>query len=146
MVKVGMIGAGRMGQPMIGHLAKTGFDVSVYDIDADKRAPVEKLGGRWQPDAAALAQTCEVILVCVGFDRELRELLGESGALRCAARGTIISVLAPGHPRTMGELAGAASKRGVHVVDSPVGRGGKAGHQGTLPAFRARGAAVFPPP
>src|SRR5258708_24067021 len=131
MVKVGMIGAGRMGQPMIGHLAKKGFDVSVYDIDADRRAPVEKLGGRWQPDAAALAQTCEVILVCVGFDRELRELLGESGALRCAARGTIISVLATVHPRTMVELAESASKRGVHVVDSPVWRCGNAAHDRT---------------
>src|SRR5258708_60137 len=113
MVKVGMIGAGRMGQPMIGHLAKKGFDVSVYDIDADKRAPVEKLGGRWQPDAAALAQTCEVILVCVGFDRELRELLGESGALRCAPRGTILSVLAAVPPPAMVALAESASKRGV---------------------------------
>src|SRR5258708_25204649 len=110
MVKVGMIGAGRMGQPMIGHLAKKGFDVSVYDIDADKRAPVEKLGGRWQPDAAALAQTCEVILVCGGFDRELRELLGESGAARCGARATIISGLAAVHSRAVVGLAASASQ------------------------------------
>jgi len=27
--KVGMVGAGRMGQPMIGHLARKGFDVQV---------------------------------------------------------------------------------------------------------------------
>ena len=38
MTKVGMIGAGRMGQPMIGHLAAKGFEVSVYDIDPGKRA------------------------------------------------------------------------------------------------------------
>ncbi|MGZ5048577.1 MAG: NAD(P)-dependent oxidoreductase [Usitatibacter sp.] len=143
MTKVGMIGAGRMGQPMIGHLARKGFDVAVYDIDAAKRAPVEKLGGRWQPDAAALARSCEVILVCVGFDRELRELLGEEGALRSAAPGTIISVLATVHPKTVAELAESASERGLHVVDSPVCRGGKAADEGTLLSFVGGEAAVF---
>jgi 3-hydroxyisobutyrate dehydrogenase-like beta-hydroxyacid dehydrogenase len=143
MVTVGMIGAGRMGQPMIGHLAKKGYEVSVCDIDPAKRAPVEKLGGRWQPDAAALARSCEVILVCVGFDRELRELLGASGALRSAAPGTIVTVLATVHPRTMVELAELASTRGVHVVDSPVCRGGKAADEGTLLSFVGGGADAF---
>jgi 3-hydroxyisobutyrate dehydrogenase len=140
--KVGMIGAGRMGQPMIGHLARKGFEVSVFDIDAGKRAAVEKLGGRWQPDAAAIAKTCEVILVCVGFDRELRELLSATGALRDAPEGTIISVLATVHPRTMAELAEAARSRGVHIVDSPVCRGGKAADEGTLLSFVGGGADV----
>jgi 3-hydroxyisobutyrate dehydrogenase-like beta-hydroxyacid dehydrogenase len=130
-----MIGAGRMGQPMIGHLARKGFDVAVHDIDAAKRAPVEKLGGRWQPDAAALAKSCEVILVCVGYDRELRDLLGAAGPLRDAPAGTIIAVLATVHPKTMVELAEEAATRGVRVVDAPVCRGGKAADEGTLLTF-----------
>jgi 3-hydroxyisobutyrate dehydrogenase and related beta-hydroxyacid dehydrogenases len=133
--KVGMIGAGRMGQPMIGHLARKGFEVMVYDVDAAKRAPVEKLGGRWQADAGALARSCEVILVCVGFDRELRELLSVAGPLRAPARGTISAVLATVHPKTMVELAQSAATRGVVVVDSPVCRGGKAADEGTLLSF-----------
>jgi 3-hydroxyisobutyrate dehydrogenase len=134
-MKVGMIGAGRMGQPMIGHLARKGFEVWVYDIDSAKRAPVEKLGGKWQADAAALARSCEVILVCVGFDRELRELLSPAGPLRDAPAGTIIAVLATVHPRTMVELAQSAASRGVRVVDAPVCRGGKAADEGTLLSF-----------
>ena len=132
---VGMVGAGRMGQPMIGHLARKGFEVQVYDIDAAKRGPVEKLGGHWQPDPAALACACPVILVCVGFDRELRDLLSDNGPLRGAARDTIIAVLATVHPKTMGELAESAGTRGVHVVDSPVCRGGRAADEGTLLSF-----------
>ena len=54
--KVGMIGAGRMGQPMIGHLTRKGFDVGVYDIDAAKRAPVEKKGAQWHSDTVSLAK------------------------------------------------------------------------------------------
>ena len=142
MTKIGMIGAGRMGQPMIGHLARKGFDVSVHDIDPGKRAAVEKLGGRWQPDAATLAKSCEVILICVGFDRELRELLGEAGPLREVAKGTILAVLATVHPKTMVELAAQGAQRGVHVIDSTVCRGGKGADEGTLLSFVGGDAAV----
>ena len=31
---VGVIGAGRMGMPIIGHLARKGFSTLVYDIDS----------------------------------------------------------------------------------------------------------------
>jgi 3-hydroxyisobutyrate dehydrogenase len=133
--KVGMIGAGRMGQPMIGHLARRGFDICAYDIDAGKRTAVEKLGGCWQPDLAALAKSSEVVLICVGYDRELRELLAPNGGLQGLASGTIVAVLSTVNPLTIVELAAECAKRGVDVVDSPVCRGGKAADEGTLLSF-----------
>ena len=81
---VGVIGAGRMGQPIIGHLVRCGFDVAVHDIDARKQAATEAAGARWVADLAPLAAAAEVILVCVGYDREVRDLLGPDGALRRA--------------------------------------------------------------
>ena len=140
--KVGFIGAGRMGMPMIGHVAKRGFDVSVYDIDAGKRAGVEERKARWEPDGAALAASSEAILVCVGYDRELRELLGPGGALGAAPAATIIAILSTVHPGTVVELAQAGAKRGVHVLDSTVCRGGKAADEGTLLSFVGGDAAV----
>ena len=141
-VKVGMVGAGRMGQPMIGHLARRGFEVVVYDIDPAKRAAVEEKGGRWQPDAGALARACEVVLICVGYDRELRELLSANGGLGGLARGSIVAILSTVHPRTVTELAEQGAKHGVHVVDAPVCRGGKAADEGTLLTFVGGDAAV----
>ena len=41
---VGVIGAGRMGQPIIGHLVRKGFSVVVHDIDEGKREGVARLG------------------------------------------------------------------------------------------------------
>jgi 3-hydroxyisobutyrate dehydrogenase-like beta-hydroxyacid dehydrogenase len=133
--KVGFIGAGRMGMPMVGHVAKRGFEVAVYDIDAAKRAGVESRKARWEGDCRALARSTEAILVCVGYDRELRELLGPGGALAEAGAGTIIAILSTVHPRTLVELADAGAKRGVHVVDSTVCRGGQAADEGTLLSF-----------
>jgi len=132
---VGLIGAGRMGMPMVGHLAARGFDVRVFDIDQAKRAEVERRKAAWQRDSRTLAAASEVILICVGYDRELRELLAPGGGIGNAARGTIVAVLSTVEPKTMVELAEAAAGRGVHVVDSTVCRGGKAADEGTLLAF-----------
>jgi len=132
---VGLIGAGRMGMPMVGHLAARGFDVRVFDIDQAKRAEVERRKAAWERDSRTLAAASEVILICVGYDRELRELLAPGGGIGNAARGTIVAVLSTVEPKTMVELAEAAAGRGVHVVDSTVCRGGKAADEGTLLAF-----------
>ncbi len=133
--KVGFIGAGRMGQPMIGHVVAKGFDVSVYDIDPAKQVIVEQRKAKWQGDAAPLARSSDAILICVGFDRELRELFSPTGPLRNAQRGTIVAVLSTVHPKTVIELAELGSKRGIRVLDSTVCRGGKAADEGTLLSF-----------
>ena len=133
--KVGMIGAGRMAQPMIGHLARKGFDVAAYDIDPAKRAAVEQRGGRWQESVGALAKECDAVLICVGYDHELRELFAAQGGLREAPVGTIVAILSTVHPKTVVELAELGAKRGIHVVDSTICRGGKAADEGTLLSF-----------
>jgi 3-hydroxyisobutyrate dehydrogenase-like beta-hydroxyacid dehydrogenase len=140
--KVGMIGAGRMGQPMIGHIAKKGFEIAAFDIDAGKRAAVESRGGRWETELANLAKTCEVILICVGYDKELRQLLAADGGLKALPTGSIVAVLSTVHPETVVELAQMGAARGIHVVDSTVCRGGKAADEGTLLSFVGGEAAV----
>src|SRR5258706_4480798 len=132
---VGLIGAGRMGMPLVGHLAKRGFSVTVHDIDGTKKAGVEGRGARWGESIRHLAEESEVVLVCVGYDKELRELLGKSGELGKLVSGTIVAILSTVHPRTVVELAKMAAERGVHVVDTTVCRGGKAADEGTLLSF-----------
>jgi len=131
---VGVIGAGRMGQPIIGHMVRKGFTVVATDIDAGKREAVVTRGAGWLDSAAALARAGDAILVCVGYDRELREVMA-AGLLRDLAHGTIVAVMSTVHPRTVRELADLARPFGVHVVDSTVCRGGRAADEGTLLSF-----------
>jgi len=139
---VGVIGAGRMGLPIIGHLAKKGFEVRVHDIDAGKRAEAVKRGGRWSADAAGLARDSDAILACVGYDHELRELLSDGGILPHLRRGAIVAVLSTVHPDTVRELAGTAAARGAHVVDATMCRGQWAADAGTLLCFVAGDAGI----
>jgi 3-hydroxyisobutyrate dehydrogenase-like beta-hydroxyacid dehydrogenase len=133
--RVGVIGAGRMGQPIIEHLVRKDFTVRVHDVDPGKRAAVEERGGQWTADLSALARESDAVLICVGYDRELRELLSDRGLLKDPRRDTIVAILSTVLPGTVQELARRARPLGIHVVDATVCRGGWAADEGTLLSF-----------
>ena len=132
---VGLIGAGRIGQPIIGHLVRNGFTVLACDADAGKRPAVEQRGGRWA-ELPELTSGAEAILICVGYDRELRELMAK-GLAANVPRGTIVAVLSTVNPRTVQELEAQARPAGVQVVDATMCRGGRAADAGTMLSFVA---------
>lgn len=135
MKTVGLIGAGRMGMPIVGHLHRAGFSVLVHERNAGRRAEVEARSGRWCAGLAALEEA-GAILVCVGYDAEVRCLLTDSGGLLDVCQpNTIVAILSTVHPDTVKELAATAQRRGIHVVDSTVCRGGRAADDGTLLSF-----------
>ena len=119
-----------MGLPIIGHLARKGFRTFATDVNASKKASVEKQGASWRADAAALARDSDFVLVCVGFDHEVRALLEQN---REALEGSIVAVLSTIHPKTIKALAEA--NKSFHVIDSTVCRGGDAADKGTLLSF-----------
>jgi 3-hydroxyisobutyrate dehydrogenase-like beta-hydroxyacid dehydrogenase len=133
---VGVIGAGRMGQPIIGHMVRKGVTVRVYDVDAPRRERVEALGAKWA-EAAVVARLSEVVLVCVGYDLQVRDILSAEGLLPHFAPGAIVAILSTVHPGTVRALAAAARPSGVHVVDATLCRGGQAADEGTLLTFVA---------
>jgi len=130
---VGVIGAGRMGMSIVGHLARKGFATQVHDIDAGKRPAVEQRGARWAGGLGSLAAASEAVLICVGYDQELRALMPElAGAARA---GTVVAVLSTVHPKTVQELAAAQAGRELAVLDATMCRGGRAADEGTLLCF-----------
>jgi 3-hydroxyisobutyrate dehydrogenase len=132
---IGVIGAGRIGQPIIGHLVRHGFAVQAYDVDVAKRSAVEERGGRWAA-LEGLTHSAQAILICVGYDRELRDLMA-NGLATQPARGTILAVHSTVSPRTVQELDRLAGAAGVAVVDATLCRGARAADAGTLLSFVA---------
>jgi 3-hydroxyisobutyrate dehydrogenase-like beta-hydroxyacid dehydrogenase len=132
---VGVVGAGRMGTPIIGHLARKGFATQACDLNSARGSAVRALGARWVAGPESLAAECDAILICVGFDREVQALLAEAGPLRRARPGTVIAILSTIHPRTVQALAKECERAQLHLVDSTVCRGGEAADQGTLLSF-----------
>jgi len=139
---VGVIGSGRMGLPLIGHLARKGFRTYATDLDASKRAKVEERGAAWAANAVDLAAATEVVLVCVGYDREVQELLRDPKLASASRPGAVYAVLSTVHPRTVQALAAEGLKKNLHVADATMCRGGKAADEGTLLSFVGGDAAV----
>jgi 3-hydroxyisobutyrate dehydrogenase-like beta-hydroxyacid dehydrogenase len=129
---VGVIGAGRVGLPIIGHLARKGFRTFATDVDARKKEEVRKKSAVWRPDAASLARESDVVLICVGFDHEVRALLEEN---REPLKGSIVAILSTILPKTVQDFAARGAAAGVTVIDSTVCRGGDAADKGTLLSF-----------
>jgi 3-hydroxyisobutyrate dehydrogenase len=135
-VQVGVLGAGRMGRPIIGHLVRAGYPALVYDPNEGTRTAVEAAGARFTTAAGEIAADCTVILVCVGYEEQVAALLtGEAALLGAMRPGTVAAVLSTISPGQMTSLAKEAAPFGVHLIDAPVCRGGGAADRGELLSF-----------
>ncbi|MFC4505154.1 MULTISPECIES: NAD(P)-binding domain-containing protein [Streptomyces] len=56
-----LIGAGRMGGPVCGNLARAGYRVRVYDIRPECRETVLSYGAEWSDSAVAAAAGADVL-------------------------------------------------------------------------------------
>ena len=132
---VGVIGAGRMGMPIIGHLVRGNFVAVVNDTDSSKRPAVEEKGAQWEGSATELSRRADFILICVGYDHEIRELFSDTGPLRSVRAGSVVAILSTVHPRTVQQIASQSKSRDIYVVDSTVTGGGRAADEGTMMSF-----------
>ena len=130
---IALVGAGRIGQPIIGHLVRKGFEVMAWDIDAGKRAAVEQRGATWAA-LPEIARRAQAVLVCVGYDRELRDLIA-NGLLSQLPAGTLLAILSTVNPATVQEVERLAGPTGVRVVDATMCRGGRAADAGSMLSF-----------
>jgi 3-hydroxyisobutyrate dehydrogenase-like beta-hydroxyacid dehydrogenase len=117
-----------MGMPIIGHLVEKGFRTFAADVDLRRKTEVEARKAIWT-STYELARESDVVLVCVGFDREVQDLLKDAEAFE----GSIVAILSTIHPKTVRRLAEEA--KGFDVIDSTVCRGGDAADKGTLLSF-----------
>ncbi len=127
-MKVAFIGLGVMGYPMAGHLASKGFEVAVYNRTEAKAINwCQQHQGTHHATPAAAAQGCDVVLVCVGNDDDVRAVtLGETGVLSAMAPGSILIDHTTASAALARELFAAAAEQQVGFMDAPVS-GGQAG-------------------
>ena len=124
-MKVGFVGLGVMGGPMAGHLAAAGHEMRVQNRSADKaRAWVGSHGGTACLTPAEAAEGCEMLVVCVGADPDVRGVV--QGALTALPPGAVIIDHTTTSAKLAREMAVMAAQGGCSFLDAPVS-GGEAG-------------------
>jgi 3-hydroxyisobutyrate dehydrogenase len=124
-MKLAFIGLGVMGFPMARHLARAGHEVSVFNRSPQKAQRwVQAHGGRAGAEVADTAAGCEAVMLCVGNDQDVRQVLVE--ILPAMAQGAIVVDHTTTSARLAREAADLAQEGGRWFVDAPVS-GGQAG-------------------
>jgi 3-hydroxyisobutyrate dehydrogenase-like beta-hydroxyacid dehydrogenase len=156
---VGVIGLGKMGNPMARLLAARGFSVIGYDVSATASKAAAKHGVTIAASPSALAAKCDLVIVVTGFEEEAEAALFDKGGVVEGAPPTIIvgiaSTISPSGMRDIGKRLIA---RGLVPLDIPLCRGEPAAEAGKLlitgggdksafelcrPAFAAFADAIF---
>ena len=134
--RVGIVGVGRMGLAMLKHLIKQGYQVTACDIDDKQLAKARDTGAAAVTTAAEVARAADFVIVAVGYDEEVRQVVLEvDGLLANLAPGSIIAISSTAKPDTVKALDEQAKVNGVAILDAPICRGRFAADDGTLLAL-----------
>src|SRR5581483_10847637 len=128
--RVGLLGCGRMGAAMGGHLLDAGTPLAVYDPAAEACAPLVERGATACRSPAEVAAESDVVLTAVVDDAQVKDAL--ASAFEGAREGTILAICASVRPDTCRELAAEGARRGLHVLDAALVRGERGAEEGRL--------------
>src|SRR4051812_22358658 len=77
-----------MGTAVAQRLLGAGFEVLAYDVDAEKRAAIGRLGAKPEATAAVVIAACEVSVLCVFNTGQVEEVIaGPGGGVDTIAQG-----------------------------------------------------------
>jgi 3-hydroxyisobutyrate dehydrogenase len=121
--RIGFIGLGVMGMPMVHHLAAAGYALTVRDIDEGVlgRLRTTLPGIAVAASAKAVAAASDIVITMLPSGREVRDtVFGEEGLLQGFDRGDLLLDTSSSEPWYTKEVAAGLSAAGVAMVDAPV--------------------------
>jgi 3-hydroxyisobutyrate dehydrogenase-like beta-hydroxyacid dehydrogenase len=121
--RVGLVGTGRMGRPLLRRLIEAGHEVTALGRTAAARAALAADGARAVGRLAEVGAGAAAVLVCVFTDEQVRDVGLDGELLGGMPAGSAVVVHTTGSPDTAGAIAARAAARGVGVLDAPVSGG-----------------------
>ena len=138
-MKIGFIGLGIMGKPMAKNLIKAGYDLTVYDLNADAMNEVAACGCKKAESIHDAAAVADVLITMVPNSPQVKQvLLAEGGAIETLRRGAVVIDCSSINPIASREVAAALAEKGIEMLDAPVSGGEPKAIDGTL-AFMVGG-------
>lgn len=131
--RVGFLGLGNMGLPMVKNLLKNGYTVTAYDINKDFVKLAEEAGAKGSSTVKDTARDQDVVVTMLPNTNIVEEArLGKDGIYEHASENALIidsSTISPIASQKMTEQ-GTAKK--LRIIDAPVSGGVNGAINGTL--------------
>jgi len=132
--KLGWIGAGRMGTPMIERLLKAGHNVSIWNRTRAKAEPLAAKGGKLVDKPIELA-SCDVVFAIVSTGKDVEEVLfGKDGLVTGSAKPKMVVDCSSISVEESAEIRKKLKDKGVSFIASPVSGNAKVIKAGKLSA------------
>ncbi len=131
--RVGFIGLGLMGHGIAKNIVEKGWPLAV--LAHRKRDAVDDLVKRGATEVAtprALAETCDVVVLCVTGSTQVEAIIDGPDGLASAGRELLIIDCSTSEPASTMRLAAALVPAGITLIDAPLGRTPKDAWEGTL--------------
>jgi 3-hydroxyisobutyrate dehydrogenase-like beta-hydroxyacid dehydrogenase len=119
-VRLGWIGAGRMGLVLAGRLLDAGHELAVYNRTREKAQPLADRGATLAATPAELATSEIVFTIVAGSDDFEQVVNGPEGLLSGDRVPRVIIDFTTISPRTAERVRKAAEERGVAMLAAPV--------------------------
>ncbi len=137
MARIGFVGLGNMGGPMLLNLLKAGHQVSAFDLVESALARAKQAGASVAASAASTAQDAEFFISMLPASRHVEGLYLTPDAegktlLDRISKSTVVIDCSTISPQSARKVAEAARARGIEMLDAPVSGGTAGAEKGTL--------------
>lgn len=133
MPNVGFIGLGIMGRPMAKNLVKSGYQLTVYDIDPKPIDELVGLGAEGKDSSREVAEKSDIVITMLPDGPDVEQaVLGPNGVLEGLKKGSIVIDMSSISPIIAKKVATEVEKKGGEMLDAPVSGGEPGAIQGTL--------------
>jgi 3-hydroxyisobutyrate dehydrogenase len=132
-MRIGFIGTGTMGQPMLANLVKKEFNVVAFDIVPAALDTAVRLGAARAGSVGEAAANCDLVITMLPSSANVEAVyLGSEGIVGTAARGRLCVDMSTIDPGTSQRVAARLKERGLRFLDAPVSGGVAGATAGTL--------------
>ncbi len=145
MERIGFIGLGIMGVPMVANLLRAGYVTTVWNRSQAGIDACATLGAAAARSPRAVAEASDVLITIVTDSADVQSVLveREDAAIGGLAAGSVVIDMSTISPSVTRLLAAQLADRGVAMLDAPVSGGDTGAKAGTLSIMVGGDAAVL---
>jgi 3-hydroxyisobutyrate dehydrogenase len=131
--RIGFLGLGQMGRPMVRNLLRAGFEVTGFDPAPQAADSLQgESGFQVATSAVQAAQSVDVLILMLPSSQVIDDLLWNQGLASAMKAGQLILDMSSSDPVCSRDNAGKLAALGIQFVDAPVSGGVKRAVDGSL--------------
>lgn len=131
--RIGFIGLGIMGKPMVRNLLKAGYTPLIFNRSPEATDELVEKGASRASSVKDVAANSDIVITMLPDTPDVEDvILGPDGILSGAREGLLLIDMSTISPVATRKIASEAEEKGVRMLDAPVSGGDKGAIAGTL--------------